>query len=86
MKTRIKRTQNFSEPPTVEAIPRTDAPGWQFRCPHCAIWHLHGVTLGHRDAHCIKPGTPYTHGYVLSEVKKRSNRSDAVELLNKTKK
>jgi len=26
---------------------------WEFRCPHCAVWHHHGAAPGHRAPHCL---------------------------------
>lgn len=50
--------------PEVRAVP--GRPGiWRFRCPWCRRSHRHGG-LGHRWAHCTKPGGPYEKsGYVL---------------------
>jgi hypothetical protein len=61
--------------PTVECQPvptRFDTPQWKFWCKHCRAWHHHGGhveadgTIGHRLAHCHKPGSPYQKtGYFL---------------------
>lgn len=38
---------------------------WRFFCAHCRRAHSHGG-LGHRWAHCTRPGSPYERsGYVL---------------------
>lgn len=55
--------------PTILAKPRTDhIEGWQFYCRYCRRNHLHGEGLGHRQAHCSDPNSPYKlSGYILTD-------------------
>ena len=59
-------------PPELQALPREDFPeGWKVFCGYCRKFHLHGIGLGHKVAHCCNENSPYNKtGYVL--VRKRN--------------
>ena len=43
------------------------AGGLKVWCPSCTRWHYHGLSYGHRSAHC-GPGSPFKgSGYILIE-------------------
>ncbi|MEM6468067.1 MAG: hypothetical protein AAF802_00755 [Planctomycetota bacterium] len=55
--------------PTLQAEMHTDGDGvtrLRVFCPHCEVWHYHGPRLGHREAHCHDPASPFERtGYNL---------------------
>lgn len=58
----------MDEIPTIEArlIEVMGVDLYEFDCPHCRKVHRHGVSGGHRRAHCTSPTSPYRKtGYVL---------------------
>lgn len=62
-----------SKPLIVKALPRFDqVPGFQFFCPWCKRWHLHGIGEGHRGEHCsVNSDSPFLEmGYVLKRLSK----------------
>jgi len=58
---------NHRHIPKVAVVPRTDGvPGWKFFCGFCDTEHLHGIGLGHREAHCTDRTSSYLNsGYML---------------------
>ena len=44
---------------------------FQFWCPFCKRWHLHGYRKGHRVAHCHDTASPfYETGYIVEPYTK----------------
>ncbi len=60
--------------PELPAYPRDDGvPGFKVWCEFCDRWHYHGLSYGHRAAHCHNRASPYADtGYVLVRPPKGS--------------
>lgn len=59
--------------PVVKCFGRkdTDVFMFQFWCPFCQRWHLHGYGKGHRVAHCHDSSSPfYKTGYIIKPYTK----------------
>ncbi|MGO3652558.1 hypothetical protein [Vagococcus sp.] len=56
---------------------------WACWCPYCYMDHYHGEIDGHRQAHCIRKGSPFMKtGYYIMEETERDKLFSSVNSLS----